>query len=949
MPSTPRLDGARLMAPINADFGHAPLGRLGQRTVQCSPSRTPCLADLASIAQPIVPGRALGSRLLDVFKPEPTRQESKALRALSDSSRQIAELLGQIGVTPQDQDASPAAKKLLRKFAAAAAPLTRQGADLQEVLRHRVAVHARHLTVQQLQALQQGLARMGQSPSFSAPQEIQQLAVIRDAVDTALAAHVHVLLARTDEKMLPVLLQASSDLARAATHPGTAAQRFASLHQLARELLQEQGFAPLPPADDMAMQRELVQAFCSQALRNAHIGSDALGALLQALPPEEQAALRQASHQFPRMVTTAFAQTLEQASQRWLQGALQRFHHAHQALNASPAPAGTALVKQIISLETVLHALRSHFEARGERFDPVSNDMAMKTLRRLEATLLTPARQRVAALENGLLRELGLSAARLGLADISQHAAQLARERLTKADQPYFTAMHAVAQALRNNDLTAALDHLGEAQVSRNRAARVHQQLGQALTSAGKAMAWRDERLRAAVQQWDRTALQAVQKALDQPALGALTAALERLGNQVLAGVVAPQDANVVLGKQLLDTHVDLLMLRDNVAAQLVQQGMAVPEVRRDTVASADIDARGRAALRARFGIALHAPHNALQWIVHEGTARQPLQAMLEAYWQDLKPAPVAPGMAQRAEQRVAPAFWNELASASFQIRLNDGGLRPLVDQDALAAATDPQQKADILAKAVAELESLLGHAPGLLMRVTTLANSRWQTALQRGMDSSDSPVGLPDGRRGRLTEGQDTHAFVLECDAQGAVTLQFALTTSQAKQFAPSGMKHLAQSVDPQTSHFSAWGTLRIDPDLRLTTLLPLQFRFEARPVLRTVKDLVVCGDAALQAQFADLARRRHASDSWNYLTAHHEYQRQPSARQAQALLQRFIDDASAEQVNISGRLLGQIVKAPSLAELNALLDEAAAEIRILLREAVREFLSQRPHLSTS
>ncbi|WP_159911214.1 hypothetical protein [Pantoea sp. 18069] len=944
MPSSNCLNGARLTVPINADFGHAPLGRLGERTAQYNPSRAPCLADLRSNGQPIIPGSALGSRLLNVFKPEPVRQEARALRALSDSSQQVAQLLGQISATPADKDASPTAKKLLQKLASTAAPLTRQGADLLEVLRHRVEVHARHLTVHQLRELQQGLARIRQSPGISAPKEIQQLAVIRDAVHTTLAAHVQALLGRTGEKMLPALLQASSELAREASHPGTAAQRFASLHHLARELLQQQGFA-LPPGEDSAsMQRELVQAFCSQALQNASISSDALGELLQALPPEQQAALRHTSQQLSPTAPAAFLQTLQQAGQRWLQEAQQRFQQAYQALDASPGLAGPALAEQVISLETVLHALRCHCEARGERIDPVRNDLVVKSLRKLETTLLAPGHPHVAALENRLLRELGLSAARWGMGEMCQRVAQLARERLAAVDRPYFTMLETVTQALRANDLTAALDHLGAAQALRQQAAVVYQELGPGLSSASQAMAFREDRMRAAAQQWDRTTLLALQASLDQATVQKLIGALEELGHQVLAGVIAPHDANDVLGRQLLDTHIDLRMLRDSVATQLLQQGVPAVDIRRETPAPAAMDAQVRAALRARFGIAPHVRDNALQCIVHEGTARQPLQALLEAHWQSLSPTAPLPGEAARAEQRVAPAFWNELASANYSIRHADGSRLPLVDREALAAAQGPEHKAAILAQAVTDLDHFLGHSPDLLMRVTALANSQWQTALQRGLESTDSPVRLPDGRSGWITGGKDSHAFVIGRDAQGAVTLQFERTTSQATHFAPSGLTRLAQSVDPQTSRFHAWGTLRIAPDLRLSTLLALQFRFEAHPMLRTVKDLVVCGDATLQAQFADLARSHHASDSWNYLIAHHQYQQQPSVDGAQALLQRFIDGASIEQVNISGELVLQALEAPGQVELDALFARVAAEMRIMLGDAAQTFLSQLP-----
>lgn len=604
------LTGSPLPIPLNADFGHAPLGDFGKRSVQAVPADAPRLSDATD--RPRVPGCALGSRLLNMLSPPNARQHARILEALTDSSMLVAQLLGKICDAPRYMSAGLATKKLLHRLATTAAPLTRQGVQLSGVLRHRVEVHVLHMTASQLLTLRDGLACVRQSPDISQQDEIQLLAVVRDVVGRALAAHAQTLLTRADASLLPALQQALAQLPREAAHPGAAAQSFTTLWGMARELLQQQGYAQYAPDDRRAMQRELVQAFCSQAVHNAAITNEQLSALLQALPVERQVQLGQITRQILHTPPTLFLRALQQATQQLLQDMQQRLHQAYQALQARPALTGSALTEQVVRLETALNQLCAYFSARGERLDPMLSEMLYTAFPQIEATLLQPTHLPLAALDNRSLRELGLSMTRMKMEGTAQRVAHAIRQRQAAADTPYARAMHALAEALRDRDFTAALDRLAEAADRCEQAAGIYRQLA----SPGQPTASREKRMHTTVQQWDRSTLLALRTAMDQPVSCALVFTLEQLGNELLQGAIAPQDANALLGKQLLDAHQDLQMLHQAVIAQLGQHGIQPPSVIREIYGPADLDAHALGALRsvcARSGITLRLAGSTLQ------------------------------------------------------------------------------------------------------------------------------------------------------------------------------------------------------------------------------------------------------------------------------------------------------------------------------------------------
>ncbi len=604
------LTGSPLPIPLNADFGHAPLGDFGKRSVQAVPADAPRLADATD--RPRVPGCALGSRLLNMLSPPNARQHARILEALTDSSMLVAQLLGKICDAPRYMSAGLATKKLLHRLATTAAPLTRQGVQLSGVLRHRVEVHALHMTASQLLTLRDGLACVRQSPNISQQDEIQLLAVVRDVVGRALAAHAQTLLTRADASLLPALQQALAQLPREAAHAGATAQSFTTLWGMARELLQQQGYAQYAPADRRAMQRELVQAFCSQAVHNAAITNEQLSALLQALPVERQVQLGQTTRQILHTPPTLFLRALQQSTQQWLQEMQQRLHQAYQALQARPALTGSALTQQVVRLETALNQLCAYFSTRGERLDPMLSEMLNTVFPRIEATLLQPTHLPLAALDNRSLRELGLSMTRMKMEGTAQRVAHAIRQRQAAADTPYARAMHALAEALRDRDFTAALDCLAEAADRCEQAAGIYRQLA----SPGQPTASRKKRMHTTVQQWDRSTLLALRTAMDQPVSCALVFTLEQLGNELLQSAIAPQDANALLGKQLLDAYQDLQMLHQAVIAQLGQHGIQPPSVIREIYGPADLDAHALGALRsvcARSGITLRLAGTTLQ------------------------------------------------------------------------------------------------------------------------------------------------------------------------------------------------------------------------------------------------------------------------------------------------------------------------------------------------
>lgn len=608
------LTGSPLPIPLNADFGHAPLGDFGKRSEQAVPADAPRLGDATD--RPRVPGCALGSRLLNMLSPPKARQQARILEALTDSSMLVAQLLGKICDAPRYMSAGLATKKLLHRLASTAAPLTRQGVQLSGVLRHRVEVHVLHMTASQLLTLRDGLACVRQSPDISQQDEIQLLAVVRDVVGRALAAHAQALLTRADASLLPALQQAVAQLPREAAHPGAAAQPFATLWGMARELLRQQGYAQYAPEDRRAMQRELVQAFCNQAVHNAAITNDQLCALLQALPVERQVQLGQITRQILHTPPTLFLRALQQASQQWLHEAQQRLYQAYQALQARPALTGSALTEQVVRLETALNQLCAYLSARGERLDPVLSEMFNTVFPQIEATLLQPTHLPLAALDNRSLRDLGLSMTRMRMDGTAQRVAHAIRQRQAAADLPYARAMHALAEALRDRDFTAALGRLAEAADRCEQAAGIYRQLASPLAPADPPAASREKRMHTTVQQWDRSTLLALRTAMDQPVSCALVFTLEQLGKELLQGAIAPQDANTLLGKQLLEAHQDLQMLHQAVVAQLGQHGIQPPSVIREIYGPADLDAHALGALRsvcARSGITLRLAGTTLQ------------------------------------------------------------------------------------------------------------------------------------------------------------------------------------------------------------------------------------------------------------------------------------------------------------------------------------------------
>lgn len=145
--------------PLNLDFGHAPLGKLGQRSVQ-QQSALPPRINSSGNATPSARAPSLGTRLLNALAPHGMRVDSKARQGLHDVSVLTGKLLGTLaGQADASQPSNlTTVRSLLGSMRAAAGSLERYGHSYDKVLNQRLQLNLSKLPLEQLQKLHFGIA-----------------------------------------------------------------------------------------------------------------------------------------------------------------------------------------------------------------------------------------------------------------------------------------------------------------------------------------------------------------------------------------------------------------------------------------------------------------------------------------------------------------------------------------------------------------------------------------------------------------------------------------------------------------------------------------------------------------------------------------------------------------------------------------------------------------------
>lgn len=237
---------------LNADFGHSPVGKLGESDVAQRPSVPKQIRTAFTEV-----GKSIQNRATKMMQTAHARADDRFTRSLQKTSQQVGEMLGALSKTDTHKVDGLRFVEIADGMKDVAGPLMESGTDYAQIFQTRLAVNISKMTTSQLVDLQNG-ARMAQGSSGLMSDDAQaHLHHIRDAVSAELNLR---LTSEATAKLTPILEQACSQVARNQVKPGSVDFVFATLGSKASDLLRKHGQTTnLTNDQENALQRALIK------------------------------------------------------------------------------------------------------------------------------------------------------------------------------------------------------------------------------------------------------------------------------------------------------------------------------------------------------------------------------------------------------------------------------------------------------------------------------------------------------------------------------------------------------------------------------------------------------------------------------------------------------------------------------------------------------------------
>lgn len=809
------------MNPLNANFGHAPLGTFAGRSVAVGLPGTPRAGNPAQTGQ-ITPPPSLGSRLLNALTPSSVRVDSKVRQHLFDYSAQLSKTMGALTLAKVDtpkgrQDLQSALSDLVK----ASQPLGTQGVTHDAAFQPQLALRLGQMTQSELGTLRMGLADAslaGVDPATPEGRILASLTQKADAAQNARLEAVNARLAGGVEQQLAPIVEQLKQLAS----QGTVSDKFIETHQALSDaigqLAETFGPARSTPQAFKAFETSLLK----EALQSCVGDTPAdMGQLMNLWPADSLKELVRAEPAFSslddvfaieRLVTGQIGVRAER-----FENALLDFGKAllaHDPNDAASDPNGPlhnpqGFANEIVGFQQNLAELVQHNATFDLKTDAKVDESLAAVSAHLEE-LLRPSNLNLGELSNRQFGALRESLQQLGVARANTTLSAESGSRRTAAEANYGQTLKDVADAVQGDDLPALLSSLQQLNVRADQALLAFQATGDDFDGADPVMQLRADLMDGAMAKLSLTDASNAFKSLDSVDLRQLTDGMQDIANAALR-------ANDTQGRLFFNASTDLQLLRESFRLDLTQRGVELQDA--SDAKPGDVHALSssqKLGLEQHYGFKIDP--GGVRYV--RGLAPPAVQQAM------VNSVAIGAGIIARPHQDtgVDGAFYRDLGRADYTITQPDGQVANLVDRTGFNTIQEDAREAR-RQDGIDKLKKFLDNDPELLLFVSNNIHQGFLAGLQTLMFSSQSPIQLEDGTRGQLN-GQETigYNFSRMDDGNINVKVSYSIQNATALLDPTTGR---AVATNPAESNASFTFNATITPDRSISISKPAQFEF--------------------------------------------------------------------------------------------------------------------------
>lgn len=461
MSSLSHIQNAPFQPPVSldSDFGHSPIGRLGESNVTQKPSVPRQIQKAFSAA-----GKAISNRTTRLTQSPHARADSDFTKSLQKTSRQIGELLGSLSKTSTHQVDGGRFLELLGSLKASAHPMTEQGADYDQIFHTRLTLNIGKMTSSQLVALKDGVELAESAKAISDPEALARLGQIRNAVANELKSR---LLTEAFTVLTPIINEACGQVERNESNPGAVDYIFDKAGSKAADLLRKYGqLSGVSHDQEKSLERALIKDAIENSLQAHDDFAAEIREMLTCLSSRTLYELDQTTTsirtQTPKLANTALKDCIADRMSQAESGFIQSSNLLNQhSVNSVTDPTGPLLAPQSFAKEVMLAAknlsiIQKHGDIHHLQVGEDVDTALASTVEHLNE-LMKPSNLLLGELNHEQLRELGSACKTLGVDRPAQAIKDEIARRKNILVAQYQDSIHQLADAARQGDTTQIL------------------------------------------------------------------------------------------------------------------------------------------------------------------------------------------------------------------------------------------------------------------------------------------------------------------------------------------------------------------------------------------------------------------------------------------------------------------------------------------------------------
>lgn len=821
---------------LTTDFGHSPIGRLGENRVRTE--RTIPQKIQRAFAKA---GKAITSRIAKQSMTTQMRADAKHNKALMKTSKQVGEMLGALSKTDTHKVDSQRFMRLFTGLAETAAPITDRGVELLHVIQTRLSVNVPKMTTQQLVALKRGIMQALENDDIN---DVDAKALIRNLephVNAELRLRMH---PEAQEVLRPIFEQAAERVPRFETNARAVDSVFDPSISRATDLLRKYGMLEGVNAhSENALGRALVKDVIESVLQEGGPPATNVRNVLNCVASRTLYELAHTNADIGTGVPNLTNQAIQNSITRRMDNAQQGFMEASQVLGrhhlvpqddpTGPLHAPIEFAREVIELAKHLDVLQKHGDIHGL---PVKDevDHALSNIVERLNVLMRPDSLLLQEYSNQMLSRLSKACQTLGVGAPAKAIAEEITRRKKITFDNYGDKLRLLADASSTGDTSAILNAVVNLKAAADDALLRFQELGDKIDDREQIVAFRARILSDAIDGLSEDESFALQGLLTSYEGRALTGGMSYVGYTLMQppSGFAPTEQQNAKGTVLIDIANEMELIRqlNNEALQL--RGINLPILPDSEIPEQEaLSPKSRQAICDVFGVQIH-PKSGVH--IFSDLAPKSMQDMVkDSLAEPLKEhESSAYKLNTGLSLNIAPGMVADLPRARFNLIDSEGNSTPMLDVNRFNQAhKDTGLQNQLLLMASDRLVDFCGGDTDMALFVSSYVHQGILAGMQKANVAGKGPILLPDGTPGQFM-GKENSTYSLRKGENGEIIVKVDYTLTDATMHMDF-MSGNATMLDPENSScaFSYEVTLTPDRQVSLSSLVSFDYRVALQP----------------------------------------------------------------------------------------------------------------------